>query len=381
MKPSAYLLKHVHAFGPEDLGIVDIAVAGTKIIDIGKDLDYTGRNIKVIDLEGAFVIPGLIDQHVHLIGGGGEDGLASRVPPIKVSDCVSAGVTTLVGVLGTDGVTRTVQDLLAKTKSLNEYGLTAFCLTGSYQVPSPTITGSVEKDIVFIQEVIGVKLAISDHRCSIPTKEEIIRLASEARLGGLIGKKAGEVHIHVGSDPRGIQDIFDIAETTPLPVSIFHPTHMGGHLDQALKFTTIGGYADITTGTKSPEKVASLLHAGANEHLVTMSSDSNGSIPVWNDHKQIIGMHAGHISLLHENWKRLVDEQDIPFATALRLVTENPAKALGFVSKGCLAAGYDADLVVLDDKKDIRSVMAGGTWLSEDGKQVKIAMYEGPDNL
>ena len=37
-------------------------------------------------------------------------------------------------------------------------------MTGAYGYPGPTITGEADRDIVFIEKVLGVKLAISDHR-------------------------------------------------------------------------------------------------------------------------------------------------------------------------------------------------------------------------
>ena len=93
------------------------------------------QGCRVLDAAGRRVIPGLIDQHVHITGGGGESGFTSRVPELRFSDSVKAGVTTLVGLLGTDSRTRNVQNLLAKTKALNEEGITAYCLTGAYEIP------------------------------------------------------------------------------------------------------------------------------------------------------------------------------------------------------------------------------------------------------
>ena len=56
------------------------------------------------------------------------------------------------------------ENLVSKAKALKEEGLSVYCLTGSYGYPSVTLTGDVKKDILFIDEVIGVKLALADHR-------------------------------------------------------------------------------------------------------------------------------------------------------------------------------------------------------------------------
>lgn len=45
-------------------------------------------------------------MHVHITGGGGEAGPASRCPEAQLSKLISAGITTVVGVTGTDSVTR-----------------------------------------------------------------------------------------------------------------------------------------------------------------------------------------------------------------------------------------------------------------------------------
>lgn len=167
----------------------DILVADKRIerIDDAITCDYDG--LVGTDCRGMTAIPGYIDQHVHLTGGGGEGSFITQVPPLKYSEPVKAGVTTMVGLLGTDGTTRSVANLVARTKAFREFGLTAYCLTGNYNYPSPTLTGSVMDDIVFVDEIIGVKIAISDHRSSNMTKESLIKLASDARVAGMLSGK------------------------------------------------------------------------------------------------------------------------------------------------------------------------------------------------
>lgn len=135
-------------------------------------------------------------------------------------------MTTLVGLLGTDGYTKSPELLLAKTKALNNEGITAYCLTNSYAYPPRTITGSVANDILYISEIIGCKLAIADHRCSHPTRDELIRLVSDIRMASLVSGKVGELHVHVGASPEGIEPIMDIVRTTDIPISHFRPTHL-----------------------------------------------------------------------------------------------------------------------------------------------------------
>ena len=198
------IIENVHVYEPEDLGRNDIVVCQGKIVEVGPALAPAYPKAKKVNAQGLMAVPGFIDQHVHVTGGGGEGSFKTRVPELKLTDCIRAGVTTLVGVLGTDGITRNVENLLAKTKALNEEGITAYCLTGSYEYPSITLTGDLKKDIAFIKEVLGVKVAISDHRCSHLTKEELIRLASDVRMAALISGKPGLINLHVGEESSAL---------------------------------------------------------------------------------------------------------------------------------------------------------------------------------
>lgn len=366
------LISNAELYAPEYLGRKDILIGGGKILAVDDHIELDSHLIEKIDAGGHIVLPGLIDGHVHVIGGGGEDGCLSRVPPLREQKIAQAGVTSLVGLLGTDGYSRTVRDLVAKTKGIRQWGLSAWCLTGSYQVPSPTLTGSIGDDILFIDEIIGVKVAVSDHRCSLPTTEELLRMATEARLASLMAGKCGIVHIHVGADKRGIEDLFRIAETSPLPIKHFYPTHMGGHLEQSEKWLKLGGHIDVTCSKDVVNATLRLMKTDT-ENL-TLSTDSNGSFPKWNEKKEIIGMGAGSILKLYETVQNLISEK-ADRSTVYKLVTENPATAMRLSGKGRIETGYDADILILDDKENIDKVYAKGE-LFKNGEWVKPCMYD-----
>lgn len=179
------LIKNAEVYAPQYLGRRDVLIAADKICKIGEVIESSPIISEEIDATGKILFPGFIDSHVHIAGGGGEIGFGSRTPEIMLSDIINAGVTTVIGILGTDGITRSTQNLLAKAKSLEEEGITSFINLGSYHIPIKTLTGSIEEDIVFIDKIIGVgEIAISDHRSSQPSFEEISRIVSQAKLGG-----------------------------------------------------------------------------------------------------------------------------------------------------------------------------------------------------
>lgn len=374
-------VKNADVYSPAHLGRNDILICNDKILAIRPDMGELPPNCRVIDAVGRRVIPGLIDQHVHITGGGGESGFTSRVPELRFSDSVKAGVTTLVGLLGTDSRTRSIRNLLAKTKALNEEGITAYCLTGAYEIPSPTLTGSVGDDIMFLQEVIGVKVAISDHRSSNLTKEEMIKLASEARIAGLLSKKPGVVHMHTGSGRQGLGMILDIVRTTDIPIQHFRPTHMRKALeDDVVAFTELGGYADYTSSTEPDEKsqeILDVLARGIPEDRLTISSDSNGSMPKWGPNKELIGITYAKMTSLFGQIRSLVQAKGMPLERALCFVTQNVAQALDiYPQKGCLAPDSDADLVVIGPQMEIETVVAKGQVLMEEGTVLKKGLFE-----
>ena len=173
------LLTNAQVFEPEDLGICHVLCGGGRILCVShKPIDPGAA--EVVDCEGQTLVPGFIDGHAHITGGGGEAGFSTSVPAPLLSQYTTAGVTTVVGVLGTDDTTRDTRPIVARAYALREEGLGAYCHTGGYHVPAMTLTGSVRDDIVFLDPVIGVgEIAISDHRSSQPTLDEILRLAAD----------------------------------------------------------------------------------------------------------------------------------------------------------------------------------------------------------
>lgn len=366
------MIENVHVYDPEDLGVNDIVLCYDKIVEIGKGLFASYPKAKRIEGKGLMATAGFIDQHVHVTGGGGEGSFRTRVPELKFTDCIRAGVTTLVGVLGTDGITRSVENIVAKTKALNEEGITAYCLTGSYEYPTITLTGDVKKDIAFIKEVLGVKVALSDHRCSNLTKEELIRLVSDVRMASLISGKPGLVTIHMGRGKQNLNMIFEILEETDLPIKHFRPTHVGKLGESAIRFAKMGGYIDFTASTNpsgAARDIIEATQAGIPLERMTLSSDANGSLPKWNDKNEMIGIVAASMKSLHNVLKELIQVEKMEVAEALRLATTNVSQALELhESKGKLQAGYDADILLLDRDFNLDTVIARGRLLMQRGE-------------
>lgn len=365
------ILKNCDVYAPERLNRRDILIIGSSIMRIDESItDYDScADAEIMNMRGKTVIPGYIDLHSHIIGGGGEMGFASRVPESAVSHFLLSGVTTVVGLLGTDGVTRSLESLLAKTRALKQEGVTAFMLTGSYAYPSVSLTGGVERDLVLIDEIIGVKVAISDRRDSSPTCNDLRYLAAQAHRGGLLSGSAGLTVMHVGDGKDGIKLLFQLLESSDIPIKNLLPTHIGrspGLRRQGLEFIKMGGTADITAGhgEKGREacvtKITEMLDAGADIKQITISSDSYGSLPKFDQKGRCVSMKWGFPSVLHDMVKSMVNA-NLPLEQALMPVTANPARVLCLDGvKGRLQMGADADIVVLDDDLSINMVFSKG---------------------
>ncbi len=377
------LLKNGRVFGPEPLGEKDVLVAGRTIAAVTEPgrIRIEGASCKIIEADGRSVLPGFIDPHVHILGGGGEGGPATRAPEIRIEDIVSCGVTTVIGCLGTDGITRHMESLLAKARALEVEGITTFVFSGSYDVPPKTITGSVRSDLVLIDKVIGAgEIAVSDHRSSQPTFEEIARLAAECRVGGMLGGKAGVLHLHLGDGSRRLEMLFRLSRETEIPASQVIPTHVNRNpdlFDEAIRWAASGGHIDLTVGpdpeAESPEVSVGKAIPLCQSHKIpltrlTISSDSNGSLPVFGPDGRLVRLTIATERDLIRTFRELVRQKVVGLDDAARLFATNAAAFYKLPAKGMIRPGADADLAIFDENLELIDVLALGRRVVADGR-------------
>jgi len=371
------LIKNGEVYNPEYLGKRDILIIGDKIgyIEENIELPDSFLDIELIDAKGKLVVPGFIDSHVHICGGGGEGSFKSRTPEINLTDITTGGVTTVIGVLGTDGTTRTMTNLLAKARGLEEEGITCFIHTGSYQIPVRTITGNIQDDIILIDKIIGSgEISLADHRSSQPTSAELARLTAETRVGGILSGKAGIVNIHMGDSKDTTKLLLDVVENYDIPITQFLPTHMNRNpylFEDAIEYAKKGGYVDFTTSTTEKfleegevpcgKALKTMLEAGVSNKNITFTSDGQGSLPDFNEKGEYIGLQVGKVTSLYEKVKESIQTFNVSIEESLRPITSNPADILKLQSKGYIKEKNDADIVLLDkDSLEIDTVIAMG---------------------
>ncbi len=379
----AYLVKNAHVYAPEDLGIRDVLVVNDRIVAIDSALSVALPNLEVIDARGLIMTPGFFDQHIHVTGGGGEAGPVSRPPELMLSELIRVGTTCVVGVLGTDFISRSVENLLAKVRGLTAEGVSAWMYTSNYHYPPTTLSGTVSRDLYYVPEVLGCKIAIGDHRSSFPTMQTVLELLSEVRLGGMISGKLGVLHIHSGNIP-GAFDMYDEIVDRGMPIKHIRPTHCSRieHVfESSVKFALKGGYVDYTSGGDTcfgpcAASVKKALDMGVDPTHITMSTDGHGSMPRFNDKGEMIGMGVCGVEGNYVEMKRLVKEFGVDLSTALRFITSNVADALQLTGYGHVQVDQVANFNLLDEDLNLSMVMSRGRIMMREGEVLVKGTFE-----
>jgi beta-aspartyl-dipeptidase (metallo-type) len=387
------LLKNALVYNPDFLGKKDILICSDKIARIDDNIPSPSHDfyeVEIIDASNQIITPSFIDLHVHLTGGGGEGGYTTRTPEIQLSQITTYGVTTVVGLLGTDGTTRSLNSLLAKARALEEEGINALIWTGCYQFPTRTITDSSRDDIILIDKIIGVgEIAVSDHRGSKPLKHDLERLALECRVAGLLSNKSGVLHVHLGDDMEGLYPLLKVIDESPLLAQNLLPTHINRNMTllyQGMKYLKNGGYLDLTSGIVQTDldlipvdasyAYKYLLDRGCPIEKITMSSDSNGSMPIFDENGKLKSISVGSIESNISEFRKMVNSYDIPIDKALCPLTRNPASILKLRNLGTIEVNKQADLLIMNKDLTIDYVLCKGKTLVQHGNPVRFGTFE-----
>jgi len=372
------LIKNGELYSPEYQGEKDILICMDRIASIKKRGKISTGNfpetVQLIDAEGMIVIPGFIDQHMHFLGGGGKLGYKSRAGVVQFNDIIRFGVTTAISSLGVDSYLKNMNSLLIRARELEAQGLNTYILTGGFQLPLKSITGDIYNDLIYIDKVIGIgEIGLSDPCGSHPNIEEIIRISANAKVVGALSEKPGIIFIHIGPGCKGIKPLFEIINSSELPIHQFVVTHVNRSqklLEDAIEFAKLGGRIDITTGI-SPEfgitgsiaphdALKYILENSIPFNNITMTSDAGGFRSVDDNNRKI-----EDVLLLSETLLDTIIEStkkyNIKFSDVLKTITINPARIWNLQKKGEVKTYSDADLVFLDSNDlKIKKVLVRG---------------------
>ncbi len=340
----------------------DVVVCHDQIEKIGKVHDSALRDsnleIEVIDCQGHYIVPGLIDSQIHLAGGSGESGFLSQPPRILIEECIVGGITTTIGTIGTDTTTKTMSNLIASVKAFKEAGLSSYAYTGGYEIPPATVTGRVRDDMIYVEEIIGLgEVAIADCRVPEPTPDQLARVIVDAYVGGTLTTKAGVSRIHVGPSPRRLAVIREMAERNDVQYDHLYFTHMDRSpelLKEGVEIAHKGAVIDLDIHERDLcSWYKRYMDFGGPLSQLSFSTDAGACGPneLWGEIQNCA---------LKGSYKL---EQLIPH------VTEVPARILKLRSKGRLGDRQDADFLVVSHRDlEIRDVMANGSFFYRNHK-------------
>lgn len=379
------LIRNAHVLAPEDQGVKNVLIAGGEIAMIAEHIDGAALDAQIIDVGGNYLVPGFIDAHVHMLGGGGGAGYGSRAPELQASEAFLCGTTTIVGSLGIDYISRTPIHLVCKCRSLKERGLNVYIVFGGFGMPPRTITGDIRDDMFMIPELLGVgEPAVSDQRSSQASVEYLQQLVSEVHVGGRLTGKQGIVQFHLGDAPSGTAPLHRIIEVAPM--KNIRPLHFNRNeqlMAEAPAWIEKGGYVDLTAALKPPEykrgfsnaqAVQMLRNQGCDMSRVTFSTDGNGVHTIYG----LEFIERFPLSLLHDSVVATAALDGVSVSEAVSYATANTADSLGLKKKGRIQVGNDADVVVL--KKDglvVSEVISGGLLVVENGERVNRGRLDG----
>lgn len=245
-------------------------------------------------------------------------------------------------------------------------------------MPTPTITGSVKDDAILIDKVIGTaEIAISDSRSGQPSVHELAKIVGQTRVGGMLSGKAGITHFHTGPGKAYLSILHQLLDEYELPASNLHVTHVTRSkalFDDAIKLASRGAFVDITADEETFEWIAYYKKNKGDMSKLTISSDGNGSLPVFNEAGELLGLGVASTRTMYEQIVKTIKAGELTVEEVLRLVTANTAEALKLKNKGVIAEGLDADILILSkDTFEIEHVIAKGQHMIEN----KVVIVKG----
>ncbi len=362
------LYKGLQIYTPKEAGKKDMLLYANKIVKIGETIapPFPGET-EIKDYSGYLCFPGFVDGHVHIIGGGGEGGFFTRTTPQSEMDFFKSGTTTVIGVLGTDGITRTHRDLLGQARKFTYNNLKTFLMTGSYALPLVTLLDDLQDDIVFIPEYIGIgEIAISDHRGSGITIDEFRRILLKARVAGMLSGKAGKAIIHVGAVKTGLELLREAVALGDISPHQMLPTHIN-RTAQTLRegkdwIENYGGYIDFTAGETSIEGIHTLLKENVPAENILCSSDGWGSIPVFDENGDFVSVKTAPVDTLFKAFRHLTLDSGHSIEECLKIFTANVADFFGISKEGYGYIREDgvASFLIVDKTLKIKETCSQG---------------------
>lgn len=360
-----------------------VLLEGNKVADVFSQRRFEQRcfdaEVQFIDVKGAYIVPGLIDTHIHGFGGFGTDDAS------------------------TDSV-------LAMSRLLAQYGVTAFNPT-LYPLEEEQMIEAVRNVVAamgkedgaqimglhlegpFISSArLGVQRPETVHAVDIPFMERlweaaaghIVNMTVAPELKGMrelalfCGKKG--IVLQAGHTDANYENMVEGMQT-----GILHTTHLFNAMRRMEHRNPNAVGAVLIHPELSCEIIADGFHVHpllfkllrqdkAIERLVLVTDAlkpteqasgpffANGEEVVFHDgvfHRVADDVIAGSALTMIRGVQNLV-AFGFSLEDAVKTATRNPAQIMHYTTKGAIIPGYDADISVFDKDFTVQAVIVGG---------------------
>ncbi len=395
------VIKNCSIVNPTGVLRAGLAIDGGKIVAIARDQELPSAE-RIIDGKGNFVIPGLVDAHMHLEWPPGVDPVKNIRAETK--GCASSGVTTIIHLLAPSDNTldkarefveiyenNAFVDLALSARiytredikqipQLAEYGIHGFKLLLPYKGPEAVWkgrVGGIDDGIVFLTlEEVG-RLYRQGYevftRVHCENIEIFFKLKEKYQELGKEPSSWNEVRPHY-CEEEAMRKCIYLASVTGSPLYIVHTTIKEG-VDliaearrRGLNVTAETCVQYLTLNTNNTDRVLSKANPPMREEednsklwdairdgIISVVATDHAPVPrelkknLWDGIPGIPGAETFLPLMLSEG----VNKGRISLQKMVEVCCYNPAKIFGlYPSKGSISVGSDADLVVVDLNKE-----------------------------
>ncbi|MBD3347625.1 MAG: adenine deaminase [Candidatus Eisenbacteria bacterium] len=315
----------------------NIAIWGGRIIGIG---DYEGR--KEIDLEGGYVLPGLIDGHMHV---------ESTMVTVQefARSVVPRGTTSVIcdpheiaNVHGLEGIHYILNT--AKYSPVNIFVMLSSCVPATeFETSGARLRGFDlypllrEKWVLGLGEMMNYPGILQEDEGLL----DKISMTSNKRIDGHApGLSGKDLNAYIAA---GVTS-----------------DHESTSVEEVLEKLRLGMYIMIREGSVT-KNLRDLLPAITRDNLPRCFFVTDDRHP-----KDLLD--KGHI----DHMIKIAIKEGLDPVAAIRLATINTAQYFGLTDLGAIAPGYRADMVVVDSLKrfKVRTVFKSGKVVAQDGVMV-----------
>lgn len=313
-----------------------VALCGNRIAGVGI---YEGKI--EIDADGKYVLPGLIDSHVHIE--------SSLVGPESFAKAVLPhGTTTIIAdpheignVCGKNGV-----DYMLRASEhipLNMFFMLPSCVPATPYEHSGAVLGAADlKEFIHHPRVLGLG-EVMNYEGTVFCAADVMEKIDMVRAAG----KRIDGHCPMCSG----------SSLTAYAAAGIRTDHECSTPEELKDRLARGMYVQLRQGSAARE-LRTLLGG-------VTPQNSRRCLFCTDDRQPEDILSEGHI----DNHLRIAVESGMDPVTAIQMATLNAAECYGLDNLGAIAPGYRADLVLVDDLKQFRvsSVFVGGEQVVKEG--------------